>query len=309
MSHKRVAELAETMFEVEYAAGQTIVSEGEPGDAFFVIADGQVDVLMTVEDDEGRTSEAKVTTLGAGKAFGEVALRFRCPRTATVRAAADCVLLKLGRDDFLEALAEEREEMAEAAAAGGGEDRPRTMLDPEMLRDFANLSRPLEHWEREMLATLFTVERFDPGSPLPVPAADNGNVTRARARVNNKANTNRDGARGGEWDDDDDGDDGYLGFVLSGQIKTTRRDLTSAISAFRTDFFGPGEHYSAVGFGRLFTVSTNVRSLLVFISHVSSSCAMIIKTNARFNLDHTFDDSHPFVVHTSIHVTNLTHPA
>ena len=72
MSHKRVADLAETMFEVEYDAGQSIVSEGEPGDAFFVIVDGTVDVLMTVEDDEGETSEAKVAALGSGKAFGGV---------------------------------------------------------------------------------------------------------------------------------------------------------------------------------------------------------------------------------------------
>ena len=98
-------------------------------------------------------------------AFGEVALRFHCPRTATVRATTDCVLLKLGREVFLEALAAEREEMEEAAAAGGGEERPRTMLDPDALLDFASLARPLEHWEREMLATLFTVEaRVGPNS-------------------------------------------------------------------------------------------------------------------------------------------------
>lgn len=217
ISHKRVAELAETMVEVEYEAGQSIVCEGEPGDAFFIVVDGQVDVLMTVEDDEGQTSEAKVASLGAGKAFGEVSLRFECPRTATVRATTDCELRKLGRENFLEALAAEREEMEEAAAAGGSEDRPRTMLDPDALRDFANLARPLEHWEREMLATLFTVERYDPGSPLPVPTADG------------------DGA----------GDDGYLGLVLSGTIKTARRDLTSAVPAVQTDFFGPGEHYAA----------------------------------------------------------------
>ena len=96
--------------------------------------------------------------VGVTLAFGEVALRFHCPRTATVRATTDCVLLKLGREVFLEALAAEREEMEEAAAAGGGEERPRTMLDPDALLDFANLARPLEHWEREMLATLFTVE-------------------------------------------------------------------------------------------------------------------------------------------------------
>jgi len=37
MSLKRVAMLAETMFPVEFDAGQSIVVEGEPGDAFFVI--------------------------------------------------------------------------------------------------------------------------------------------------------------------------------------------------------------------------------------------------------------------------------
>jgi hypothetical protein len=49
--------------------------------------------------------------------------------------------------------------MTAAAAAGHGDERPRTMLDPEDLQNFGSLARPLDHWEREMLATLFTVER------------------------------------------------------------------------------------------------------------------------------------------------------
>ena len=218
MSRKRVAELAESMFTVEYAAGQTIVVEGEPGDAFFVIVDGRADVLMTVEDDDGRTREVKVTSLGPGKSFGEVALRFRCPRTATVRSVSDCVLLKLWCGTFLDALAAEREDMEEAAALG---DRPRTLLDPDdpALMTFSLLPRPLQHWEREMLATLFTVERFDQGTSLPVPTADNTH--------------------------DGDGDDAYLGLVLSGVIKTTRRDFSLAVPAFKTAFLGPGEHYAA----------------------------------------------------------------
>uniref|UniRef100_A0A7S0SAM0 Uncharacterized protein n=1 Tax=Mantoniella antarctica TaxID=81844 RepID=A0A7S0SAM0_9CHLO len=122
--------------------------------------------------------------------------------------------------------------MKEAAAAGGGEDRPRTMLDPDTLLTFSSLARPLEHWEREMLATLFTIQWYDPGAIIPLPTA-NSNTTAG----------SQPGCSGG--DGVRIGDDGILGLVLSGQIMTTRRDLAAARSAVRTDVFGPGEHYSA----------------------------------------------------------------
>jgi len=232
MSYDRVAALAETMYEVTFSAGQSIVVEGETGDAFFVIVDGAVDVVTTVWGIGGGARETAVTALGVGASFGEVALRFHCPRTATVRAASDCVLLKLGRDSFLQALAAERREMKEAAAAGGGEDRPRTMLDPDTLLTFSSLARPLEHWEREMLATLFTIQWYDPGAIIPLPTASSNTTAGSQPRC-----SGGDGAC--------IGDDGILGLVLSGQIKTTRRDLAAARSAVRTDVFGPGEHYSA----------------------------------------------------------------
>ena len=44
------------------------------------------------------THEVKLATLTPGSTFGEVALRFHCPRTATVRATTDCVMLQLGRE-------------------------------------------------------------------------------------------------------------------------------------------------------------------------------------------------------------------
>ena len=48
--------------------------------------------------------DAAVATLGPGDHFGEVALLRDVPRTATVRAAEEGVVLTLSRDEFLGAV-------------------------------------------------------------------------------------------------------------------------------------------------------------------------------------------------------------
>jgi hypothetical protein len=71
-------------------AGETIVSEGEIGDRFYVIASGEVEIL-------GRT-------FGPGESFGEIALLRDVPRTATVTAVTDVELITLDRDIFVPAV-------------------------------------------------------------------------------------------------------------------------------------------------------------------------------------------------------------
>jgi MFS family permease len=73
-------------------AGEIVVSEGEPGEDFFVIEAGELTVSV-----DGR----EVRTLGPGDAFGEVALLRRLPRTATVVAAGPGQLLTLDRESFI----------------------------------------------------------------------------------------------------------------------------------------------------------------------------------------------------------------
>ena len=100
------------LVEVEYGDGEAIVTRGEVGTRFYVVAVGRVRVVG-FDDEEERdagattttTTRAKTKTLYPGETFGEVALVRRCLRTATVIAAAPVVKLwALDRATFHETL-------------------------------------------------------------------------------------------------------------------------------------------------------------------------------------------------------------
>jgi MFS family permease len=80
---------------VSTAAGQVVVSRGEVGNHFYVIATGRAAVEL-----DGRPPRE----LGPGDFFGEIALLRDVPRTATVRAVEPLQLYALKRKDFLEAV-------------------------------------------------------------------------------------------------------------------------------------------------------------------------------------------------------------
>ena len=94
-----VGEIAQiTMF----SPGNTVVREGDPGDALFVVARG---TLRVVRDGKA------VGELGRGGTFGEMALLDGAPRAATVEAVTDAELLRVPRGEF-EALLDESPELA-----------------------------------------------------------------------------------------------------------------------------------------------------------------------------------------------------
>jgi putative peptide zinc metalloprotease protein len=79
-----------------FGPGDRIVKQGDPGDSFFVVASGQVEIV------ENRRVRGR---LGPGAYFGEVALLANSPRTATVRAATPSRVLELDRKSFDRVLA------------------------------------------------------------------------------------------------------------------------------------------------------------------------------------------------------------
>ena len=90
---QRVLELAR---ERAYPKNSVILFEDDPGDALYVVATGQVKVVLIGED--GR--EVILSVLGEGEFFGEMALIDDEPRSAHVIAMEDSTLVVLRREDF-----------------------------------------------------------------------------------------------------------------------------------------------------------------------------------------------------------------
>jgi CRP-like cAMP-binding protein len=78
--------------------GEEVVREGEPGDTFYLIRSGQVDVVTSSMQAKG--DQVELSRMGEGDFFGEVALLTDKPRTATVRAHGTTELMELTRTDF-----------------------------------------------------------------------------------------------------------------------------------------------------------------------------------------------------------------
>jgi cAMP-dependent protein kinase regulator len=74
-------------------AGEVVVKEGDPGTSMFVVLEGRVAVAREAEGQERRIVEQ----LGAGEFFGELALLTGTPRTASVVALEDAVVLELSQ--------------------------------------------------------------------------------------------------------------------------------------------------------------------------------------------------------------------
>jgi len=90
-----IEHLARDLEPVSYAAGETVMTQGEPGDSFYVIARGSVEVTHDGE---------RIAVLGPGDGFGEIALLSSRPRTASVLARDATEAYRLQRSAFLEAV-------------------------------------------------------------------------------------------------------------------------------------------------------------------------------------------------------------
>ncbi|MFM8946577.1 MAG: Crp/Fnr family transcriptional regulator [Actinomycetota bacterium] len=91
-SNKDLEKIAKAGDEVTMAAGSLFVDQGQTGREAFVILKGSATV---------RRNGKKVATLGPGSVVGELSLLDHGPRTASVVADTDCVMLVISQRQFL----------------------------------------------------------------------------------------------------------------------------------------------------------------------------------------------------------------
>jgi CRP-like cAMP-binding protein len=95
--------LAAGMRSRRFRRGEVIFHIGDPGDALFVIVEGEVKISLPSETGE----EAILATLRAGDVFGELALLDGAPRSASASALSPTETVVLPRDKFRELIATE----------------------------------------------------------------------------------------------------------------------------------------------------------------------------------------------------------
>ncbi len=93
--------LLEKMEPIRMSAGEVIIRQGDEGDYFYVIEQGEALVTRMVDDDEDTEDSVEMAHLGEGSTFGEAALISNSPRNATVSMQTDGVLLRLNKENFL----------------------------------------------------------------------------------------------------------------------------------------------------------------------------------------------------------------
>jgi len=80
----------------EFSKSVDIIKEGDDGDEIFVLEEGKIEVYYT--EDDG--SECKLRDMEAPVTFGEIALLFNTPRTATIKATSACLAWTIDRYVF-----------------------------------------------------------------------------------------------------------------------------------------------------------------------------------------------------------------
>lgn len=98
LSDGALEELSKRLQVTEVPEGTIIIKEGEPADSFYIVGNGEVDVIKKTNFGQ----DAKITCLKCGEGFGEMALLTCSPRNSSVITKTDCTFYKLLKSDFEE---------------------------------------------------------------------------------------------------------------------------------------------------------------------------------------------------------------
>ncbi|HEX3764743.1 MAG TPA: cyclic nucleotide-binding domain-containing protein [Kofleriaceae bacterium] len=134
-------------------AGALVIREGEPGEAFYFVASGRLQVYAT----DGLGRQTDLAELGENAVFGEMALLSAQPRSASVVCLTEVDLLEVGR----QSLAQLADELGAVAEALHGFTRERLLGN---LMATSPLFRPFPRLQQRDLLRRFTSHDVAPGT-------------------------------------------------------------------------------------------------------------------------------------------------
>lgn len=153
-SDLEIRKLIECGFRQRFRAGEVLFREGDPGNAFYILLTGRVEVRV-------EALNKHLTTLGAGEFFGEFALMLGIPRTATVKAIDEVLVFTLNSKGF-KTLLQTYPMIAEATVQSLAEHQEELSDRQEELRALGLIdadeddSNPVV-WVRRRLQNLFSL--------------------------------------------------------------------------------------------------------------------------------------------------------
>nr|XP_013806349.1 PREDICTED: cAMP-dependent protein kinase type I-beta regulatory subunit isoform X2 [Apteryx mantelli mantelli] len=165
------SDIFDAMFPVTHIAGETVIQQGDEGDNFYVIDQGEVDVYVNGE---------WVTSIGEGGSFGELALIYGTPRAATVKAKTDLKLWGIDRDSYRRILM-------------GSTLRKRKMYEEFLSK--VSILESLDKWERLTVADALEPVQFEDGEKIVVqgePGDDFFIITEGTASVLQRRSDNEE---------------------------------------------------------------------------------------------------------------------
>lgn len=149
--------LIECGYRCRLKAGEILFREGDPGNSFYIILAGTVEVFVEKIDKH-------LTHLEAGDFFGELSLMLGIPRTATVRAHQDTTLFTVNHKGFkqlLQTYPHVSEAIIQALASRQSElaARQEELRKLGLIQDAEDDSNPVI-WMRRRVRNLFGLEKI-----------------------------------------------------------------------------------------------------------------------------------------------------
>ncbi|XP_076465845.1 cAMP-dependent protein kinase type II regulatory subunit-like [Babylonia areolata] len=143
---EQMQEVLDAMFEKQVEPGETVIVQGDDGDNFYVIDTGVFDVLV-----EAKGEEKKIYQFDNQGSFGELALMYNMPRSATVRAVTEGTLWAMDRNSF-------RKIVLKSAF--------KKRKKYESLLESVNILQCLDSYERMTLADALVTQVYEDGEAI-----------------------------------------------------------------------------------------------------------------------------------------------